>query len=99
MPDIFDQTFPTLQIFINDSISKGSPVAIGQALLSLAMCMQQMPPSYDATHLRLPQPPYDLADTFAREVYRLVLADDDLAGTFEGIECLVVYNKFCTVAG
>ncbi|KAG8530586.1 uncharacterized protein KY384_005089 [Bacidia gigantensis] len=99
LPDIFDAKFQTLDDVVQDALIRGSPVALAQSLLALAMCMQQIPTSYDATPLQFAAAPYELADIFAREVYRLVLGDDDLAGTFEGIVCLIVYSKFCTVAG
>lgn len=89
----------SLEQFIQDTIRDGSLMDIGRVLLSLSLSLQQMPSDYDFAALNLRLPPAELADFWSREVHRLLLSDDEIAGTLPGIECLIIYMKYAMNAG
>ena len=84
------------------SVSKRHPVIIARTLLYIAICMQQLPPEFDATRLQLYKYPWTAdtaAETYVSAVAHLVTSDDDLAATIEGLECLILQGIFHINAG
>lgn len=77
------------------------PVLIAKRLLQYAICLQSLPPSFDAT--RLKTSPEDkaceLAGKWVGAVTSLVSNDDELVSCAEGIETLALLSMFQADAG
>jgi hypothetical protein len=83
-------------------ISMKSPVVIARTLLYLAICIQQLPPEFDATRLQLYKSSTTveaLADRYISKVADWVTSRDDLISTIEGLECLLLQGFFHVCAG
>lgn len=48
---------------------------------------------------KLPFAPHQLGDHYVAQIYRLVLSEDDVVGTFDGVALLIMYSKFCMDVG
>ena len=80
----------TLKQFISQSISDGGPVQISKALLCIAISISQMSPSDVENHLKLSMSPQDLMERYMSVIDTLVVSEDNLVGTLEGLECLIL---------
>ena len=80
----------TLKQFITQSIAEGGPVQISKALLCIAICISQMSSDDVQDHLKLPTSPQDLMEHYMSVIDTLVVSEDNLVGTLEGLECLIL---------
>ena len=67
-------------------ISKRHPTIIAQTLLYLAVCLQQLDPSFDTGRLHLYPSVEGRAERYLSTVHTLVTSDDEFASTMEGLE-------------
>lgn len=72
------------------SLSTSHPSFIARALLLVAGSLQQLPPSFDYSELSLPFAPQDLMEKYLSQTSALVTSNDELVGSLEGLECLVL---------
>jgi hypothetical protein len=56
--------------------------------------MQSLPISYDTGHLNLPMPLNDLAQRYVSTIDRLIVCDDEISVSLEGIECILLQGQF-----
>lgn len=75
------------------------PAMLAKHLLQLAICLQQMPPWCDVRNLHLDKSPAETLDIWVSAAARLVTSDDDLLGSLEGLECLILQGYFQSDAG
>lgn len=75
------------------------PALIAKRLLQLAICLQQMPPFFDGSGLGLKKSPAETMEDWVAIAGRLVTSDDDLVGSLEGLECLILQSFFQSDAG
>ncbi|KAF4973268.1 hypothetical protein FZEAL_9367 [Fusarium zealandicum] len=75
------------------------PTILAKRLLQLAICLQQMPPFLDGSTLRLEKTPAETMEEWVAVTSRLVTSDDDLVGSLEGLECLVLQSLYQSDAG
>lgn len=70
------------------------PVSIARTLLYVAVCMQQLEPSFDTSQLNI-QPSIKIhTERILATVNALVTSDDELVTTMDGIECLIVQGMY-----
>lgn len=81
------------------SLTTSHPSFIARALLLVATSLQQLPSNYDLSQLSLPLLPQDLMEKFLSDTSTLVTSNDELVGTMEGLECLVLQGIFYSNAG
>lgn len=74
-------------------ISKLHPPAIAKNLLYFAVCLQQLPASFDTSQLQLGSIDARI-DKILSTVQSLIIADDEFVSTVEGLECLVIQGIF-----
>ncbi|KAK0708455.1 hypothetical protein B0H67DRAFT_544197, partial [Lasiosphaeris hirsuta] len=75
------------------------PTVLARRLLQIIVCMQQLPPTFDTRRLELKSPiPAVMVDILSN-VSRLVNSDDEVVGTVEGLESLVVQGLWHANAG
>lgn len=69
------------------------PTAIAKSLLYIAVCLQQLPFGFDESKLQMGSVEARI-DKILSTVQSLVIADDELVSTFEGLECLIIQGIF-----
>lgn len=77
------------------------PVIIARRLMQYCICMQTLPPSFDASRFRLPPEPQpcEIVGRWVGAVSSFVANDDDLVSCAEGIELLTLLGMFQEEAG
>ena len=75
-------------------ISASSSVVIARTLLYLAICLQQLPPQFEAAQFDLSLSVDDTLHRYMNDVAELVTSNDDLACSIEGLECLLLQSLF-----
>lgn len=81
------------------SFSTRHPSFIARALLLITTSIQQLPADFDYSKLSLPFPPQELMEKQLSQTSALVTSDDELVGTLEGLECLVLQGVCWSNAG
>lgn len=81
------------------SLTTSQPSFIARALLLVATSLQQLPGHYDLSQLSLPLFPQDLMEKLVSDTSTLVTSNDELVGTMEGLECLVLQGVYYSNAG
>lgn len=70
------------------------PTAIARRLLQLTLCMQQMAPCFVLQNkLQMKEPISDVISRIAGVVSHTVTSNDELIGSVEGLECLVLLGQ------
>lgn len=81
------------------TVSGSHPVAITRLLLCVALCVQQLPPDVDLHKLQTAIPLRDLEYKITTFITTSVTSDDELIGSLEGIECLILQGIYQVNAG
>lgn len=66
------------------------PALIARKLLQIAACIQQLDPSFDLDPLHLNAPPHEVVSQYLELTSSLVLTNDRLIDSLEGMECLIL---------
>jgi hypothetical protein len=95
---IGDKNSSTIQDFVSYAFASSDPSIVGLAILSIAVCLQQLDTRVHRYILRqLPRLPGELFHEYFEKVDRLILNDSDYASSVAGIEALVlsatIYSK------
>jgi hypothetical protein len=69
-------------------VSQLHPIMISRLLLCIALCIQQLPPTYNPCQLQITGSLKDHMERYVNNV-ATVTSDDELIGSLEGIECLM----------
>ena len=75
------------------------PVLLARKLLQLAICFQQFETSFDDSILDLTEPHKDVMTHYVELASDLVTTNDELVGSLEGMECLVLEGAYHINAG
>ncbi|CAK7212660.1 hypothetical protein SBRCBS47491_001542 [Sporothrix bragantina] len=76
------------------------PTVIARRLLQLTLCMQQMAPCFLLQNkLHLTEPMADVINRIAGVVSHTVTSNDELIGSIEGLECLILLGQQQSNAG
>ncbi|KAK0669851.1 hypothetical protein QBC41DRAFT_372984 [Cercophora samala] len=76
------------------------PTILAKRLIQLCICIQQQPPGSLVSHERqMHFNSYSLMDSIVSKVSHLVTSNDDLVGTAEGLQCLIVLGHWHSNAG
>lgn len=84
----------SIQSYVLLALNQDNPCILGSALSWLAMSMQYLPMSYDTGHLSLPIPLNDLTQHYVSTIDRLIVCDDEISVSLEGIECILLQGQF-----
>lgn len=71
------------------SACESKPIAVGHALLGLALSIQQLPPDFDFALLEM-HDAESKVESYIANVSSLVLADEELLCSPEGVTCLLL---------
>jgi len=80
-------------------VSASHPMIIARLLLCLVLCIQQLPPNIDLRRLQTRVPLQEVRENIITIVTTTVTSDDELIGSMEGIECLVLQAVYEVNAG
>jgi len=80
-------------------ISKRHPTSIARSILFIAVCVQQLDPSFDTSRLHLLPTVDARIDKYMTTVQSLVTSDDEMVSTTEGLECLILQGLYHINAG
>jgi hypothetical protein len=84
----------SIQSYVLLALNQDNPCILGSALSWLAGSMQSLPMSYDTGHLSLPIPLNDLIQHYVSTIDRLIVCDDEISVSLEGIECILLQGQF-----
>ncbi|KAJ5453449.1 Transcription factor [Penicillium daleae] len=75
------------------------PALLARQLLKLIICIQQLKPGFDFEKVQLRATPTQVMNTIINTVTNNVTSNDDLVGTHEGLECLIMQGLWHKNAG
>ncbi|PYI07760.1 hypothetical protein BO78DRAFT_366013 [Aspergillus sclerotiicarbonarius CBS 121057] len=75
------------------------PSVLAKRLLQLAICMQQLSPSFDTRRLGLKVPVASIMVHIVSTVSNLVISNEDLVANFDGLQCIFLHGLWHTNAG
>jgi hypothetical protein len=84
----------SIQSYVLLALNQDNPCILGSALSWLAMSMQALPMSYDTVQLSLPIPLPELTQHYVSTIDRLIVCDDEISLSLEGIECILLHGQF-----
>jgi hypothetical protein len=94
-----DDAKMTLQSYVFLALNQDNPSVIGCALSWMALSLQCLPLDFESNHLGLPLPVNDLIQQYLSNVERLIVSDDELSLSLEGIECILLHAQFHSNGG
>ncbi|KAF4626677.1 hypothetical protein G7Y89_g11477 [Cudoniella acicularis] len=86
-------------VFHLEEVAKKHPVEIARTILYLAVCLQQLNPSFDRSKLSLLPTIEARIDRYLSTVQALITSDDELVSSMEGLECLTLQGMYHVNAG
>ena len=75
------------------------PTVIAKRLLQLAICIQQLSPDFDRSQLQMKEDFSEVMNDIVMTVSSYVTSNDDIVGTAEGLESLVLLGLWHSSAG
>jgi hypothetical protein len=88
-----DETM-TLPSYVLMALNQDNPVVIGCALCWVSLSIQHLPTDFESSHLNLPLPLSDLMELYMKTVDKLIVADEELSMSLEGIESILLLSQF-----
>lgn len=79
--------------FVLNSMKSESPMLVAKSTLFLALCVQQLPSSFNNQPTHLPAPPKSLLDSYMRGVVSLLSISESRPATVDSLECLTILAK------
>lgn len=93
-PEISDHRCRNLKESVSHSLRSESPAEVAKIMLCIANSVYQMPAGFDWSQLQLKESPEELMERYINTVNRLIIVDDEIAATVDGIECIVLESKY-----
>lgn len=75
------------------------PTVLARRLLQVSICMQQLPPAFDTANLVMKSTIAQTMANIVSTVIDLVTSNDEVIGTAEGLECLILQGVWQANAG
>ena len=93
-PEIADKRCETMKESVSHSLRSDKPAEIAKIMLCIAISIHQMPDGFDWGRLHLKESRSQLMDKYISTVDKLIVSDDEIAATIDGIECMVLEAKY-----
>ena len=93
-PQITDRRCETMKQSVSHSLRSEKPAEIAKIMLCIAISIHQMPHGFDWSRLQLKESRSQLIEKYVSTVNRLIVSDDEIAATVEGIECMALEAKY-----
>ena len=84
----------TLHTFVFLALNQDNPTVIACALSWIVLAINCIPPNLEKELARLPLPAADLVERYVSDVDRLIVCDDELSISLEGIENILLQSQF-----
>ena len=79
---------------VRNAVQEGDLVALTKILLSLAICIQQLPRDFDFRTTRLLPSPHILQGQYLSTAEAVLSAKQGFCNTIDGLECMLIQIKF-----
>jgi hypothetical protein len=93
-PQITDRRCETYKQSVSHSLRSDKPAEIAKIMLCLAISIHQMPNGFEWKRLQLKDTRSQFIEKYVSTVNKLVVCDDEIAATVEGIECMALEAKY-----
>lgn len=93
-PQIADRRCETIKQSVSHSLRSDKPAEIAKIMLCIAISIHQMPNGFDWKRLQLKESRSQFIEKYVSTVNKLVVSDDEIAATVEGIECMALEAKY-----
>ena len=93
-PHITDRRCVTIKESVSHSLRSEKPAEIAKIMLCIALSINQLPQDFDWKRVSLKENPADLMERYISTVDRLIISDDEIAATIDGLECMILTGKY-----
>ena len=93
-PEITDNRCETMKESVSHSLRSEKPAEIAKIMLCIAISIHQMPDGFDWKRLQMKDTQSQLMDKYISTVNKLIISDDELAATIDGIEVMALEAKY-----
>jgi hypothetical protein len=93
-PEITDRRCETMKQSVSHSLRSEKPAEIAKIMLCIAISIHQMPNGFEWSRLQLKETRSQLIEKYVSTVNKLIVSDDEIAATVEGIECMALEAKY-----
>ena len=93
-PEITDRRCESMKESVSHTLRSDRPAEIAKIMLCIAISLHQMPAGPDWKKLDLRESRSELIDRYISTVNKLIVSDDEIAATIDGIECMILEAKF-----
>jgi hypothetical protein len=98
-PDIADRRCETMKESVSHALRSDKPAEIAKIMLCIAISLHQLPENFDWSKLHLKESRPEFIEKFITSVDKLIIQDDEIAATVEGIECMTLAAKMAVNMG
>ena len=93
-PHITDRRCVTIKESVSHSLRSEKPAEIAKIMLCIALSINQLPQNFDWSRVSLKENPADLMERYISTVDRLIISDDEISATIDGLECMILEAKY-----
>jgi len=93
-PHITDRRCVTIKESVSHSLRSEKPAEIAKIMLCIALSINQLPQDFDWKRVSMKEKPTDLMERYISTVDRLIISDDEIAATIDGLECMIMTAKY-----
>ncbi|KAK5941117.1 hypothetical protein PMZ80_006394 [Knufia obscura] len=93
-PNITDKRCITIKESVSHSLRSEKPAEIAKIMLCIALSINQLPHDFNWDRVSLEENPADLMERYISTVDRLIISDDEIAATIDGLECMILEAKY-----
>lgn len=93
-PEITDSRCSTMKEAVSHSLRSEKPAEIGKIMLCIAISIHQMPDGFDWSRMHLKEDRLEMMERYINTVERLIICDNEISATIDGIECMLLSAKY-----
>lgn len=93
-PHITDKRCVTIKESVSHSLRSEKPAEIAKIMLCIALSINQLPQDFDWGKVSLKESRSDLMERYISTVDKLIISDDEIAATIDGLECMILEAKY-----
>ena len=93
-PHITDRRCVTIKESVSHSLRSEKPAEIAKIMLCIALSINQLPQDFDWKRVSMKENPADLMERYISTVDKLIVQDDEIAATVDGLECMILEAKY-----
>ncbi|KAK5071724.1 hypothetical protein LTR64_004498 [Lithohypha guttulata] len=93
-PHITDRRCVTIKESVSHSLRSEKPAEIAKIMLCIALSINQLPQEFDWSRVSMKQDRTELMERYISTVDRLIIQDDEIGATIDGLECMILEAKY-----